>query len=101
MYLVLIFGCLFPQNQSAGSYFAMFLFAGFYCIQQRGNFLPFFLTFHVVTEILLQFLTLNGCYLPMTHMGLGYYRQTDDNRNAFVVGDLDTSLIVALREPGD
>ena len=22
----------FPQNQSAGSYFAMFLFAGFYCI---------------------------------------------------------------------
>ena len=25
--LVLIFGCLFPQNQSAGSYFAMFLYA--------------------------------------------------------------------------
>ena len=32
LFLVLIFGCLFPQNQSAGSYFAMFLFAGFYCI---------------------------------------------------------------------
>ena len=31
LFLVLIFGCLFPQNQSAGSYFAMFLFAGFYC----------------------------------------------------------------------
>ena len=28
--MVLIFGCLFPQNQSEGSYFAMFLFAGFY-----------------------------------------------------------------------
>ena len=31
LYLVLIFGCLFLQNKSAGSYFAMFLFAGFYC----------------------------------------------------------------------
>ena len=31
MFLVLIFGCILPQNQSAGSYFAMFLFAGFYC----------------------------------------------------------------------
>ena len=26
-----IFGCLFPHSQSAGSYFAMFLFAEFYC----------------------------------------------------------------------
>ena len=26
-----VFGCLLPQNQSACSYFAMFLFAGFYC----------------------------------------------------------------------
>ena len=32
LFVVLIFGCLFSQNQSAGSYFAMFLFAGFYCI---------------------------------------------------------------------
>ena len=29
--LVVNFGCLFPQIQSAGSYFAVFLFAGFYC----------------------------------------------------------------------
>ena len=32
LFLVPIFGCLFPQNQSARSYFAMFLFAAFYCI---------------------------------------------------------------------
>ena len=31
--LVPVFGCLFPQNESADSYCAMFLFAGFYCIQ--------------------------------------------------------------------
>ena len=31
MFVVLIFGCLFSQNQSAGSYFAMFLFVGFHC----------------------------------------------------------------------
>ena len=31
LFLVLIFGCYFPQNQSAGSYFPMFLFAGFNC----------------------------------------------------------------------
>ena len=30
--LVLILGCLFPQNQSAVSYFAMFLFSGYHCI---------------------------------------------------------------------
>ena len=31
LFLVLIFGCIIPQNQSAGSYFAMVLFTGFYC----------------------------------------------------------------------
>ena len=31
LFVVLIFGCLFPQSQFAGSYFAMFSFAGFYC----------------------------------------------------------------------
>ena len=32
VFLILVFGCRFPKNQSAGSYFAMFLCAGFYCI---------------------------------------------------------------------
>ena len=30
--LVLIFGCIFPKNRLVGSYFPMFLFAGFCCI---------------------------------------------------------------------
>ena len=34
MFLVLIFGCIFSQNQSAGSYFAMFLYAGFFCVSK-------------------------------------------------------------------
>ena len=33
VFLVFIFGCLFSRNQSAGSYFAMFLVAGLYCIR--------------------------------------------------------------------
>ena len=42
LFLVLIFGCLFQQNQSAGSYFAKFLFAGFYRIFRIKVFFFFF-----------------------------------------------------------
>ena len=37
LFLVLIIGCLFSQNQCAGSYFAMVLFARFYCISSELN----------------------------------------------------------------
>ena len=35
--LVLFFRCLFQQKQFACSYFAMFLFAGFYCIYRTED----------------------------------------------------------------
>ena len=51
LFLVLIFGCFFPQNQSAGSYFAMFLFAGFYCTASPLK--SFSKTFNTMLELFL------------------------------------------------